>query len=83
MQAIREIVTRDIFTGFEIPKEFGERFEMILVPIVDIATQNSKVLKKQEDTINEDLENRQFLTANYNMAIKEDENEDEIWGKYL
>jgi len=35
MQAIREIVTREIFTGYDIPKEFGNKFEMILVPIED------------------------------------------------
>lgn len=33
MNAIREIVTRDIFRDFDIPKEFGDRFEMILVPM--------------------------------------------------
>ena len=33
MIALREIVTREIFTGFEVPKEFGDKFEMILVPI--------------------------------------------------
>ena len=33
MQAIRKIVSRDIFKNFEIPKEFGDRFEMILLSI--------------------------------------------------
>ena len=33
MQAIREIVSRNIFVNFDIPKEFGDRFEMILVPM--------------------------------------------------
>lgn len=32
MYAIREIVTRDIFKNFEVPKEFGDEFEMILIP---------------------------------------------------
>ncbi len=32
MIAIREIVNRDIFTGYDVPKEFGNEFEMILVP---------------------------------------------------
>lgn len=37
MQAIREIVTRDIFKNYEIPKDFGDEFEMILVPTVDLS----------------------------------------------
>lgn len=37
MQAIREIVTRDIFKNFDIPEEFGDTFEMILVPVNNIA----------------------------------------------
>ncbi|KIM04107.1 MAG: hypothetical protein KN64_09190 [Sulfurovum sp. AS07-7] len=36
MQAIRDIVTRDIFKNYEIPKEFGDRFEMILLPTVEL-----------------------------------------------
>ena len=33
MQAIKKIVSRENFKNFKIPKEFGERFEMILLPI--------------------------------------------------
>ena len=33
MRALRKIVTREIFKDFEVPKEFGEKFEMILLPI--------------------------------------------------
>jgi len=35
MIALREIVSRDIFKNFEIPEEFGDEFEMILLPIED------------------------------------------------
>jgi hypothetical protein len=43
MLAIREIVNRDIFQGYDIPKEFGENFEMILVPL-DENIQNEQFL---------------------------------------
>lgn len=49
MIALREIVTRDIFKNFEVPKEFGDEFEMILVPTIDL--QNSVTSKNM---INED-----------------------------
>lgn len=42
MQAIREIVTRDIFKNFDIPKEFGDEFEMILMPATGIYQSNVK-----------------------------------------
>ena len=35
MQAIRKIVTRGDFKNFNIPEEFGDKFEMILLPIED------------------------------------------------
>jgi len=49
MQAIREIVSRDIFINFEIPKEFGDRFEMILLPatrldVKDDLTRENKIM---------------------------------------
>ncbi|MFA6395848.1 MAG: hypothetical protein WCW84_07765 [Sulfurimonas sp.] len=75
MHAIREIVSRDIFKNFDIPEEFGDTFEMILVPVNNIAVNNG-----QEDS---KKENEKFLAANYNAAIKEDAKEDEIWSKYL
>ena len=42
MIAIREIVSRDVFKNFEVPKEFGDEFEMILVPINNIVEENIK-----------------------------------------
>jgi len=88
MQAIREIVSRDIFVNFNIPKEFGDEFEMILVPTKEQNIHYSGYLKeiinnKSEDVWNEVEENEQFLAANYNSVIKEDEKEDQIWSKYL
>lgn len=71
MQAIREIVGRDIFTGYEIPKEFGSQFEMILIPV----NSNNETKKVEE--------NEQLLAATYNSVIENNEKEDKIWSKYL
>lgn len=55
MQAIREIVSRNIFVNFDIPKEFGDKFEMILVPMDEnisnerfLATSYNAVVKEHE-----------------------------------
>jgi hypothetical protein len=48
MLVIREIVNRDIFKNYKIPKEFGDRFEMILVP-VDTIRKSEEVLSSNED----------------------------------
>ncbi|MFA6195041.1 MAG: hypothetical protein WC656_00185 [Sulfurimonas sp.] len=45
MQAIREIGTRDMSINFEIPKEFGDRFEMILIPTIELDTENDIMYK--------------------------------------
>ena len=50
MQAIREIVSRDIFKGYDIPKEFGNEFEMILVPLNDVVIDERKeIMRLQEE----------------------------------
>lgn len=48
MIALREIVTRDIFKDFKVPQEFGNEFEMILVPIntLEEDTNESRILMK-------------------------------------
>ena len=78
MQAIREIVSRDIFTGYEIPEEFGSKFEMILIPI-----EYDDSREKNSDEREKVYENEQFLAAAYNSVTENNEKEDEIWGKYL
>ena len=88
MQAIREIVNREIFTGYDVPKEFGDEFEMILVPIKQHDIYNSGFINnvlnsKSEDVWNEKIENQQFLAATYNSVIEDNDTEDEIWSKYL
>jgi len=76
MIALREIVTRDTLRNFEVPKEFGDEFEMILVPVNNI--------EKNSDYKRDDVsENEQFLGAVYSSTIEENEEEDKIWSKYL
>ena len=89
MIAIREIVNRDIFTGFDVPKEFGDEFEMILIPIKkqDIHYTNDRsndIFDSQPGDIrDEKVENEQFLLATYNNIIEDNKKEDKIWSKYL
>lgn len=86
MQAIREIVTRDIFKNFEVPKEFGDEFEMILVPTQDVKIHRSGFLQNTmngDTNLEEATENELFLAANYNQLIQENDREDQIWSKYL
>ncbi len=52
MIALREIVNRDIFKDFEVPKEFGNEFEMILVPINNVTKKNAEnntLMQHQEE----------------------------------
>ena len=76
MQALREVVSRDIFKNYDIPKELGDKFEMILLPIDDS--------KKEHSMGNRDVDsNKQFLAASYNVVIEDNEKENDIWSKYL
>ncbi len=56
MQVIRKIVNRDIFKSFEIPKEFGDEFEMILVPTKDLEI-NNYIGNKDEELMQYQSEN--------------------------
>jgi hypothetical protein len=51
MTAIREIVNRDIFKNFDIPKEFGDEFEMILVPTKDENLSYTNTQKNVENNL--------------------------------
>jgi hypothetical protein len=42
MIAIRKIVNRDAFNSFEVPKEFGEKFEVIILPISENTLNNNQ-----------------------------------------
>lgn len=56
MQAIREIVSRDIFKNYNIPKEFGNEFEMILVPTKDNNLEYTNIKQQTESNINMKLQ---------------------------
>ncbi len=53
MIALRDIVSRDIFDGYDVPLEFGDKFEMILIPLNDISTnkknEKNEKMKYQEE----------------------------------
>jgi hypothetical protein len=48
MQAIRKIMDRDTFATFEVPKEFGDKFEMIILPVEDDAMSKNKNIERQK-----------------------------------
>jgi hypothetical protein len=64
MKAIREIVNRDIFTGYSVPKEFGNRFQMILVPIDD-NEENEQFLAATYNSIVEENEKEDQIWMKY------------------
>lgn len=52
MVALREIVNRETLKNFEVPEEFGNEFEMILVPINNIeknSDESNTLMKYQEE----------------------------------
>jgi len=49
MQAIRQIIDREAFSTLEVPKEFGDTFEIIILPVSDDKNRESqKWMKHQE-----------------------------------
>lgn len=82
MQVIREIVTREALKNYVIPDEFGNQFEMILLPIKNNFS-NNILRKKNKEIMDEVSENEQFLGAVYNSVIEDNDKEDAIWSKYL
>jgi hypothetical protein len=72
MEALREIVNRKDLACIKIPESFGERVEIIVVPYVEVKTE--QVFKDEEEA---------FLTESYYLSISEDSAEDKIWEKYL
>lgn len=71
MQAIREIVSRDMLKNFNIPKEFGDEFEMILIPTKDLQIGNN--------TEDEDQKLMRYQSENgFSKNILAQESED-VW----
>jgi len=71
MEAIRKIISREEFKNISIPKTFGDRIEVVIMPFPTENSANSKA------------ENETFLAANYSLLVQDDEEEDKIWEKYL
>jgi len=65
MIALREVVSREDFKNLEIPQEFGEKFEVILIPI-DYEDKND-----YEFWSNEEL--KQISKIDLSTPIKDDE----------
>ena len=71
MKALRKQLTKEQFHLFNIPKDFAEEVEVIILEI--------KPSKKN----NELSDDESFYAANNNHIIEDDKNEDQIWSKYL
>ena len=71
MEAIKRQLSKEQFHLFNIPEDFAEEVEIII-----LATKPSK-------KYNQLSEDEQFYAANNNQIIEVDKNEDELWSKYL
>ncbi len=71
MKALKKQLTKEQFHLFNIPEDFAEEVEIIILAI--------KPLKKY----NHLSEDESFYAANNNQIIEDDINEDQIWSKYL
>lgn len=71
MKAIRQQLSKEQFHLFNIPEDFAEEVEIIILAIKP---------KKMQDQLSED---EAFYGANNYHLIEEDINEDQIWSKYL
>lgn len=71
MKALKKQLTKEQFHLFNIPEDFAEEVEIIILAI--------KPLKKY----NHLSEDESFYAANNNQIIEDDKNEDQIWSKYL
>lgn len=71
MRAIRRQLSKEQFHLFNIPEDFAEEVEVIILAI------------KPSDETYQLSEEETFYAVNNNLIIEEDKNEDEIWSKYL
>jgi hypothetical protein len=82
MRAIRKIQTVDKEGKLliEVPKEFGRRVKIILLP----ASDKSEESLGEGSMIREGLNDEEiFLAATFQAAIEDDPEEDAIWRKYI
>lgn len=71
MKAIRRHISKEQFHLFNIPDDFAEEAEIII-----LATKPSKKYFQLS-------EEEQFYAANINQVIENDKSEDVLWSKYL
>jgi len=71
MKAIRKQLSKEQFHLLNIPEDFADEVEIII-----LATKPSK-------KFNHLSEDEAFYAANNNQIIEDDKNEDQIWSKYL
>jgi hypothetical protein len=71
MKALRKLLSRDQFHLLNIPEDFADEVEIII-----LATRTSK----KHNHLSED---ESFYATNNNLIIDDDKDEDKIWSKYL
>jgi hypothetical protein len=71
MKALRKQLTKEQFHLFNIPKDFADEVEVIILEI------------KPYKTNNELSDDEPFFAVNNNHIIEDDKNEDQIWSNYL
>ena len=70
MKALRKQLSKDQFHLLNIPADFAEEVEIIILAINP---------SKKNNLLSED---EAFYAANNNQIIEDDSNEDQIWSKY-
>ncbi len=64
-----------------IPKKYKELYSKHLKIIAIIKEEERKTSQIEPEL--DEIENKKFLSANYNAVIENDSEEDKIWEKYL
>ncbi len=71
MKALRKQLTKEQFHLPDIPRDFAEEVEVIILAVKP----SKKYAQLSEDEA--------FYAANNDLILEEDKNEDQIWSKYL
>jgi hypothetical protein len=81
MQALRLIkeTPEDGIVKIEVPKNFGKKIEVIVMPASEKNSSVDAGLIVRERPNDDEL----FLAASYQAIIEEDEEEDAIWRSYI
>lgn len=76
---IRE-VSADGTLQLKVPKNFGRKVEIILLPASDKSEDSSGEVSMLREGLNDE---EVFLAAAFQAAIEDDSGEDAIWRKYI